>query len=599
MAIPLVHRRPLFWVVLGLCGLGVLLQTTHVNGPFLVDECNYLVTVTGLSQGKLSVPGTENLTGSPSLAYFDPAARYRTRHTSPVASTVPPLYAFLALPFGLFGWGGLVALNVLSFVICGLLVFVYAGRHASRPTTRYAALGLFLFGTYCLEYAQGVWPQMLSMALAFGGVVLAARVRNGGSMANALAGGLLVGLATGVRYQNLLVAGALGLGLLLWGRRKLEGAAVFTLGLGLPLGFSSVLNLWRHGWWNPVSKGQFYLRFLSADRRPASPREPLAVLWAKLVDFSSHPPVGFLKDSRTASGVYLLHQALKKAWAQSSPWILTALAALVWSWNGGLNDPNETDPVRRGRRRELRALSLVVVTVLGVFASAGFARTDGFCFNQRYFVELLPLMAVAMAWAAEEISPRRGWLVWGLAVGGVGLWMLYHTTAPTDAGRHLVVLRGAMAVSLTLVVLWLFGRQRGLLVRPLWLLLGVAVAWSAMVHFHEDVLSSRHVRQRRGWVTQRLTKVLPTGPSAVFAHFPGAINICPLHLTHDVVVVNTALDGGQHSLALVDQFLTAGRRVFVSADQHYPPNMMKRLLKNRAYRLVYSERKYQLVEILR
>src|SRR3712207_8344718 len=42
-----------------------------------------------------------------------------------------------------------------------------------------------------------------------------------------------------------------------------------------------------------------------------------------------------------------------------------------------------------------------------LFRSAGFVRHDGLCFNQRYFLELTPLVALAFAWAFEEVTPNR------------------------------------------------------------------------------------------------------------------------------------------------------------------------------------------------
>ena len=57
------------------------------------------------------MPGTGGLPPSRELLYFDPAATGREVTTTPVASTAPPLYAPLALPFLLLGWRGLVLLN--------------------------------------------------------------------------------------------------------------------------------------------------------------------------------------------------------------------------------------------------------------------------------------------------------------------------------------------------------------------------------------------------------------------------------------------------------------------------------------------------------
>ena len=52
-------------------------------------------------------------------------------------------------------------------------------------------------------------------------------------------------------------------------------------------------------------------------------------------------------------------------------------------------------------------LSLVVLPTLAMFSASGITRTDGLCFNQRYFCELVPPLAVALAWGVDGIDTRR------------------------------------------------------------------------------------------------------------------------------------------------------------------------------------------------
>jgi hypothetical protein len=80
----------------------------------------------------LTVPQTDGLPPSAELLFFDPGPWTRTVTATPVASTAPPLYALVALPFSVFGWRGLVALNTLAFLATSLLIFVFVqGRSAS------------------------------------------------------------------------------------------------------------------------------------------------------------------------------------------------------------------------------------------------------------------------------------------------------------------------------------------------------------------------------------------------------------------------------------------------------------------------------------
>ena len=146
-----------------LTALGLILVVTTIKGPFIIDEDNYLVTVVGLRQGVLTVPGTEGLTPSKELFYFDPEAYGRIASRTPVFSIAPPLYAPIALPFVFLGWRGLVLLNTISFLLTAFIIFVMVKHFATERQTPWLAAALVLFGGYEIEYAQGVCPHMLSV----------------------------------------------------------------------------------------------------------------------------------------------------------------------------------------------------------------------------------------------------------------------------------------------------------------------------------------------------------------------------------------------------------------------------------------------------
>jgi hypothetical protein len=61
-------------LILLLIVFGVVLTVTIIPGVFITDEDNYFVTVVSLQHGMLKMPGTENLTPSKELVYFDPEA---------------------------------------------------------------------------------------------------------------------------------------------------------------------------------------------------------------------------------------------------------------------------------------------------------------------------------------------------------------------------------------------------------------------------------------------------------------------------------------------------------------------------------------------
>ncbi|HUP24756.1 MAG TPA: hypothetical protein VNB06_17690, partial [Thermoanaerobaculia bacterium] len=403
--------------------LGLVLTATAIRGPFTIDENNYLVTVLGLRQGRLTVPGTEGLPPSRELLFFDPASRSRDVISTPIASSAPPLYAPLAVPFSFLGWRGLVALNTVALLGTIVIVFLHARRFSAGVEAAWlAAIGVGA-GSYFYEYGQGLWPHMLAVVLVAGAVYLAAGALEERPSLWAAGAGFLAATATGVRYQNAFVLGCIGIGLFLLARERLRAAAAFALGASVPLAVSSAMNHARLGSWNPISKGPRYLpsptRLVSASDSFLG--DTLTMAWARIVDYSARPPLtGTTHESflypYPGSGAYVLVTAVKKAWLQSSPWMIVPLLVLTLAW---LPAPAFARIVGPAPQRQLRLLSLVVIPTLGMFSAAGIYRTDGLCFNQRYFCELVPLVAVAFAWSVEGVARQRTALLAGGLAGAV------------------------------------------------------------------------------------------------------------------------------------------------------------------------------------
>src|SRR5262245_43200222 len=226
-----------------LVALGVGLSVNVVPGVFTVDDNNYLVNVLALRQGRVTLANTEGLPPSRELLFFDPTARSRAVTATPVASTAPPLYAILALPFSYFGWRGLVALNTIAYLATILLVFAYARRYSDHEATPWLAAAAFAFGGYAIEYSLGLWPHALSLALCTAGILAAARVvdDNGRGLRLLPAAGFLLAVAAGVRYQNAVVLVSVGGAiLLLAGTRRWAAGAAFSVAAAIPLAVSAV-----------------------------------------------------------------------------------------------------------------------------------------------------------------------------------------------------------------------------------------------------------------------------------------------------------------------------------------------------------------------
>jgi len=590
------RRALLPLAALGCLALGGAVLWSAIPGIFSLDEANYMVTALGLRQGRLSVPGTEELPPSPELLYFDPNPRPRQVTATPVSSTAPPLYAFFAWPLLPLGWKGLVALNALSYLVSAWLVAGIVSRLTSAAWAPWLAGAIVLLGSFNVEYAQGVWPQMLSVALCTGAVAAALRGRLDGRGGWGLAGGVLSGLAAGVRYQNAAFAGLLWLGLLA-ARARRRVVVLFAAGFLLPVCLSSAINLQRLGSANPFSKGARYLSMPSPRADHGRLAEAFLVTWARLVDNAAWPafrsPAERLilpKDVQT--GAFIVLGGLRKALAQSAPWTLVALLPLVIAWR----------PVSRapaGARDDLRMLSLPVFGMLAVFAAYGFSRHAGWAFNQRYLLELMPILTVSLVWLMAEGSLDGRRFAFGLAGGGllaaVPLLLGLRDPIRIRLLLYLPLVLAAGALALALAVRrpgpWATDARRALAA-----VVGASLAWACLVHIGDDVAASRRHRAANLAWQQAYDRALPHEPAAVLAYWGGKDALAPLQLGRDLLILDTWIDDGRDAPALVDALLRAGRRRVFVATRDLPPALLARILQGRQAALAAADGR--LIEVL-
>src|SRR5262245_12087620 len=559
-----------------LVALGVGLSVNVVPGVFTVDDNNYLVNVLALRQGRVTIANTEGLPPSRELLFFDPTARSRVVTSTPVASTAPPLYGVIALPFSYLGWRGLVGLNTLAYLVTIYLVFIYTRRYSTDASTAWLAAVAFAFGGYALEYALGLWPQALSFALTTAGIVAASAIVDDGRRVNVVAAGaaagFLLALATGVRYQNAIVLAAVGAALaVLSGSRRWKGCAAYAAGAAGPLFVSAAMNHARFDSWNPISKGPGYLS-LPVPGGSTSWFEPFRMFWSCVVDYSAHPPlldplarVWLHYDPGT--GAHLIYGAIvKKALVQSAPWIVLAFVAFVAAWV-------PTTRFDRRQRQQLRLLSFVGVAVVAVFAMAGPDRHDGLSFNARYFLEVLPLGAVAFAWALDGQLPTKAtpFAVGAAVGGGLVAAILFATplmggpSVPLWVARQLAILNLPRVLAAALASVWLVDsagyRRPSLLLGTV----GMCLGWGLLLHLSTDVGTSQCMRANNLARTQTLAQVVPDG-SAVMAHWGNTDAVVPLLITRDLVILDAAADECDHAPQLIRQLLSMNRRVYLIAE---------------------------------
>lgn len=568
-----------FAAYLALVGAGLLLGTQP--GFFTIDEPNHLAMVASLRHGRLTLPGLEGISASDELAFFN--ARRDMRPSSPPVHDLPPWYAVIALPFSELGVRGLIGLNSLSFLATAALLFAFVRRHAAHAHTPWLAALAFMFASHSLEYALGVWPHSLSVLLCTGALLLGSRSRTRDDLRLAFAAGLLGGLAAGVRYPNIVYALCVGFTLCLWAPRRLESGISFGFGLSLPLFVASAINNARLDTWNPISKGGPYLDFvaqrLSSSVAPAAPRavqtaswqvpEWLRTTWFRLVDYSAQPPmsyIGFELQPNPESGAYVFLGVVKKAWLQSSPWVALALLFAVLAWL-----PVRTPPEQADRQRDLRAAAMPILLVLAMFATTGITRTDGICFNQRYFLDLVPVACAILALRIESLRLPLHAAAFGLASGlAVGAAALFALEGPV---RELAQMRIPLVLAAGTLVAWMM-RERTL-VRPLLAaLLGASLAWSAAIHLGSDVRTSLAARAEVADARTAAEGRLPDGSAVlVWSNFRSAI--VAEQLERDLVIVDCARDEGRDASRLAVQLMARGRRVFILANGFPRPQREK------------------------
>lgn len=566
-------------LLVSLVGLGALTTFSSSPGVFSIDDSNYLVNVVAMKNGAVTVANTASLPPSNELVAFDPGPWERRVDRTPVASTAPPLYAPIALPFFFFGMRGLIALNTLAYLGTIAIVFITIRRYTSEAGAPWVGAIAVALGSFTLEYAMGIWPHALSLLLTTGALAAASHCLGTTSWRSAAGAGLLMGLAAGIRYQNAVLLVAVGLGLVLWSRSRVRSLSAFAAAASVPLVVSGAINHFRLDSWNPISKGPGYLA-VAVPGAAGSWTDPFVMLWARVVDFSARPPVDWLLAFSThdlnTGALLILGITVKKAVLQSSPWVLIGALVMVFAWlkRGGLSTE---------QRRLVMFLSIPVAALTGVFALSSPGRDDGLSFNQRYLLELLPLLAVTLAVGVDGISLRARHLALGGAVGAIGttfalMWgpLSAGPQGLVSVGRQLLILKAPLLLAVLGASAWALVRVRRAPPAFLASALGLCLGWSLSLHVIEDVTASQRLRRQNMAITNKLEQIVPTH-SAVVTYWGAKDPAIPLVMTRDVVILDTRADEGRAAPMLIQALLAQNRRIFL-LETGVPPEVRARVL---------------------
>ncbi len=223
---------------------------------------------------------------SPELLFFEPAPWIVPVPATPVASTAPPLRttrpAVLAIAMARSKYSqhhrlpgddlSRIRLHRNPRSVGGNAM---AGSRGVRPRW------------LCDRVCPGCRPHALSLALCTAGLFAAGRVISDGGSRFAVLAGLLLGLAAGVRYQNVIVIAAVAFALSFFATKRWRVLAVYAASAPTAVCQRRVQISASFGSWNPISKGNSYLS--TPLTRSAGPNafDPMVMLWARLVDFSA------------------------------------------------------------------------------------------------------------------------------------------------------------------------------------------------------------------------------------------------------------------------------------------------------------------------
>ncbi len=553
-----------WWVALALLALGAWCQWTMVPGVADRAETGCLVTLAGLRQGAWTVPHTADLPASVEWQYFE--ADPQASPAMPVPTPAPPFYALLAWPLSLVDWRAAFTLNLLAWLATGALIFAYARRFAFESGTPWIAMLAWCLGSYTLEYSQAIWPACLSTALVMGGFYLASVARWQAIPIAALMGGLLTGAAIGVRYENWALAAIIGAGLCAWSpQRRWSNTLSFILGLTLPVALIVYVNHGRQAGWSllgPGAEGRL------TDCAFSLAQQPWRAGWDLL-----RGGLGLVVDGAyqgTAHGSDTPARAL----LQACPWALLALLGLPAAWR-------VRPHLSELRNRECRMLSLLVAAGFAWAVLAAWRAPAGTTVNPVNLIELLPFLAVAVAWTMET-APWSPWAqVAGLALGtGLAGGVLFSASWPV-LGQ---VLGGLlpMLLAVGLVIGWRLWR-RGHAPVVLNLLLPACLAWALATHVGQDWRVRRAQRREHAAVMAAAQAVLDSRPTAILAYGAMSLGLGPLPLQYRLVLLDAHPDAGATTPALARALQARGDRVLVLLNGFPSKLLMKLPLGRGAY----------------
>ncbi|MEM1345203.1 MAG: YfhO family protein, partial [Pseudomonadota bacterium] len=483
--------RDLLWIV-PLAGLWLWLATVSSTGLLNTDETLYVLGTDAMAKGRLTVDN-----GFEALGPFEALVPYLIRiGPEGLAPQYPSGYFALAAPlFAALDIRALILINALA--AAATLFVLHASARLFTDDRRLALHAVLILGLcgFVIEYVLGVWPHALSMLIVAVVVHLSARAVLGGTHPgrDAALAGLVLGLGLTVRVDVVLAGPPIALWVILFARRPLALAWPGLLGVLPGLVLAALLNEAKFGTFNPLSYGD-----ASGSASSTNPSRHLWLIPAGLVGLGAAFALRLPMLSRRLPWLALAGVVALAGLALALPRVANILAGLGHGAEVLLFDLRESlDPREAIRRLDdgtvlfwgylKKALGqslpwlgvlvfvalhrhaarerawIVLLGLLALFWMLPFLRMawhGGAGNNLRYFLPLLPWLALLCAYGLRELSRL------GARPFSVALWAL--------------VGLGALVVG---VLIW---HQQGIALAaslqqrlPQWLLLALALAGAA------------------------------------------------------------------------------------------------------------------------
>ena len=560
-------------------------------------------------------------------------------HNGKLYTQYPAMFPVLAFPFyKLAGYYGLFLMNALAFAMVVVLCFATARRLFGDLDLALNSLLILCFTTFFWEYSQAAWPHMVSSCFILGAFYAFVRAFQAPEkrqrMLWALGSGIIAGFAPGIRNDGICIFPIVTLPLVCTTQLRLRELVMVLAGMLPGMCLLSWINFLRYGVASPFSDGNaslsvqsmlaigaLCLSFPALLTRPVvlktiSKRKKVlwlvaaaAVLLAFLIeparrfvwelcfnsfvstiDIRSFPLVPRPGMVRGELGAVLYFGALKKALLQSLPFLVVLVLPLVRAFR------DESDSTA------LRLLWVVPFTFIGFYAYA-WQRYSSFeggkCLNLRYYVAILPFLAILCAHAFRDL--RRRWSLSmdfrvSIVTGAVVLacFVLRRqitSTETTDFKYSLLILILPLVMACLLLVFLAAGHLRRMPMllhvrKTFFMLLAAAFTWAGLVAFLYDYAGHERVRWFNYTIGERARAAF-AGKSLVFANkTEQAMRL----IEDDTIIAFPQSDTLEGFPVLLDFEMRKGRRAYAIFPEGLWRIVLEDLLNQSGYDLVILDK---------